>query len=190
MVVPVGLGSVVVAGAGDDLLVFRPSDPLNFPCMQVSPKGTEKPHPPQLLLSVMRLTQVSLHRVIPSEHWPLIDLTTGPGPALVLFCAPAGPGEPERTKYAATPIIRKIPINPMTSTDRGIAVFGPGSVCKGRADGDGRSFIPAVPGCEDGACGVPGTIPARDIPQDLQKSCPFSNGLPHSGQNGIATPPH
>lgn len=91
------------------VLVPCPSDELNCPFTQVSPKGTEKPHPPQLLLSALVLTHAPLHSVSPSEHL----LLTGCWPELwcasvlfgVSFCWPAGTGEPENAKNAAAPIM-------------------------------------------------------------------------------------
>jgi hypothetical protein len=130
---PEGQETCVPAAVVVVVLFFGTNDELNCPFMQVSPYGAEKPHPPQLSGSVLILTHAPLHRVIPSEHWPLTGLTVGPGDALVLFCVPAGMGEPERIKKPATPIMSRILIIPSTSTDRGITTLGQGSDCKGFA---------------------------------------------------------
>ena len=89
-VVPAVTGADVASGAGDDPPAFPPFDPLEVPRIQVSPYGTEKPHPPQFSLSVWRSTQVPLHRVLFAGHWPV----TGPVPEsrdpLALDGVPAG----------------------------------------------------------------------------------------------------
>ena len=83
-------GADVAFGAADDPPAFPPFDPLNVPWIQVSPYGTEKPHPPQFSLSVWRSTQVPLHRVMSAGHWPV----AGPVPEslnpLALDGVPAG----------------------------------------------------------------------------------------------------
>ena len=90
IVVPAVAGADVASGAGDDPPAFPPCDPLNVPRIQVSPYGTEKPHPPQFSPSVWRSTQVPLHRVMFAEHWPV----AGPVPEslnpLALDGVPAG----------------------------------------------------------------------------------------------------
>ena len=89
-VVPAVAGADVAFGAADDPAAVPPFDPLNVPRIQVSPYGTEKPHPPQFSLSVWRSTQVPLHRVLSAGHWPV----AGPVPeslnTLALDGVPAG----------------------------------------------------------------------------------------------------
>jgi hypothetical protein len=70
-VVPAVAGADVAFGAGDDPVAFPPFGPLNVPRIQVSPYGTEKPHPPQLPASVWRSTQVPLHCVMFAGHGPV-----------------------------------------------------------------------------------------------------------------------
>ena len=89
-VVPAVAGADVASGAGDDPPAFPLTDPLDGPWIQVSPYGTERPHPPQVSLSVWRSTQVPLHRVLSAGHWPV----AGPEPEslnpLSLDGVPAG----------------------------------------------------------------------------------------------------
>jgi hypothetical protein len=130
------VGDVVPDSAGDDPVLFRAKDPLNCPFMQVSPKGTEKPHAPQLSWSVLRSTHFPLQRDRPSEHWPIAGMIPEPWDTPLLFFIPADNGEPESAKNATAAIMRIIPINPSTSTGDRIAVFGRGSDCAGSAGGD------------------------------------------------------
>jgi hypothetical protein len=89
-VVPAVAGADVAFGAVDGPPAFPPFDPLNFPWIQVSPYGTEKPHLPQFSPSVWRSTQVPLHGVMFAGHWPV----AGPVPEslnpLALDGVPAG----------------------------------------------------------------------------------------------------
>jgi hypothetical protein len=113
VVFPVSTAIVVPVSTGV-VLVFWTSDELNCPWMQVSPKGTVKPHPPQLSGSVLRSTHFPLHRVSPSEHKSLTGNIPESPDSAVLFWDPAGSGEPENTKKTAAPQIIPTPINART----------------------------------------------------------------------------
>jgi hypothetical protein len=89
-VVPAVAGADVAAGAVDDPPAFPPFDSRNFPWIQVSPSGTEKPHPPQFSASVWRSTQVPLHRVMFAGHWPVAGPVPESRGPLALDGVPAG----------------------------------------------------------------------------------------------------
>jgi len=89
-VVPAVAGADVAAGAVDDPPAFPPFDSRNFPWIQVSPSGTEKPHPPQFSPSVWRSTQVPLHRVMFAGHWPVAGPVPESRGPLALDGVPAG----------------------------------------------------------------------------------------------------
>jgi hypothetical protein len=89
-VVPAVAGADVASGAVDDPPAFPPFDPLNVPWIQVSPYGTEKPHPPQFSPSVWRSTQVPLHRVMVAGHRPAAGAVPESRNPLALDGVPAG----------------------------------------------------------------------------------------------------
>jgi hypothetical protein len=89
-VVPAVAGADVATGAVGDPPAFPPFDPLNFPRIQVSPYGTEKPHPPQLPASVWRSTQVPLHSLMFAGHWPVAGPVPESRDPLALDGVPAG----------------------------------------------------------------------------------------------------
>ena len=123
------------ADTADELSV-TPDTELNCPLMQLSPYGTEKPHPPQLSGSVCRSTHFPRQRDMPSEHPPM----TGRIPELwglpAVLSLPDS-GDPERTKNADPAMMNTMTSIPSTLTGDNTTLVSPGiSGCPGSATGD------------------------------------------------------
>jgi hypothetical protein len=176
--VPAAVAAVVPVAIVPLLLLFWLVDELNCPLMQVSPKGTEKPHAPQLSWSVLRSTHFPLQGDWPAEHWPMTGIRMDPWDVPVVFVVPACSGMPGNTKNAIAAIRRIMPIKPSTRTGES-AILGRSVACLACDGGDRLGFATGLTGGERGGCGESGTTLSKGAPQDLQKSSPLLFELPH-----------